>query len=322
MSKHIRHQIIRSILLSFAIASVAWAQPVLDATYAPGVNTSFIQNSATVTRAAVLPVATGANVNWSFTLSGSQLYSYAFYDDVFSLSPASPYYGATLFRNHGGNDSAFFTLSAGGLYYLGLSQGIAFRNYYRPGQLYLPYGLAFGQIRLDSAVFYDALTGSGVGRREVDSLEYAGYGSLALNGLTYTDVILLKETKGYYNGQWVHTGVDPYTHYRWHIQGAGNPILQIDVPAGSGAPFATYLSNVVAPVAVRTTRQLPLTASPNPGSHTLTLTETATGMVRVHAADGKHVELPCRAGSVDIGCLTPGIYMLELGGRQVRFVKQ
>ena len=292
------------------------AQPILNGAYAPTAGERFTFGTSR-TRTIALPE--GPNQDWTYTfIAGGTTYPCS----VDSARPANTptVYAAATWLYHIGTSNVWMREADTGLIYLG--------NYYggyhapNPPVTFFPYGLAFGQGKVQH--YYEIDTTTHGGNYTVDTVVYAGYGTLTLNGRVFSDCVLItSHTAGYSSPD---TTTSPfalaYVHtekliYAPHV---GYTLIDYteEYTPGSTAPAYRlyYINNLATSLAPPKAEVLRLWPSPATGSVCLTVPGASpySGPIAIYTVAGRHIAtLPCHAGRADVSHLLPGLYMVETG---------
>lgn len=312
------------------LAAAAGAQPVFNRSYGPAVGQQFVLRYANTQEYDQLNVRFGANQSWNFNFDrfdSSQItivdaatapYRTDFPDadavaSVGGVFPSYTYFKTTNEAVRGlGNvvDLGSFTLKS-------------INN--APYSAILPYSLTYGGTYTDSTYFRSiGSTGSQDGYQK-DTLQYVAYGTLRLNGTTYTDVSVIKQRYYNYNTQGAYTAHGEIQS--WFASGYSYPLVTMEVYFDStsnllkAAP-SYYVSGVTS--ARPTAERSALRFAPNPAADFVLIEGLAPNVstVTIVSTIGSRQSLPVTEGRINISALEPGVYWIEHGTRRSRLVKE
>lgn len=316
--------------VALLLAVAVQAQPVFNSSYSPQIGASFVLRYANTQEYDPLNISFGANRSWTFNFDRFDSNAVTIVDPANTpFSSDYPDANGAAYTSGSFPSYSFFQTTASGLNSLGSTidlGSIVLKSINNaPYAAVLPYGLTYGGTYTDSTYFRSVGgTGSQNGYQK-DTLHYVAYGTLRLNGITYTDVSLIQQRYYNYNTQGVYTARGEIQS--WFASRYSYPLVTMEVYFDSIANLRkaapTYLVN--RPTSARPTAQRAiLRVAPNPAVGFVRIEGMAPGKqtVTVISALGARQSLPVQQGQIDVSALAPGVYWVEQGGRRARLVKE
>ena len=329
----------RKFLLStaaLAIGATAIAQPILNTGFGPSPGTVFSPQRTLDTAVAL---STGPRQNWSIILTPAPGTVYPITVHEGAGTPRLPYFYQSNFY-HSQPGPSFTTLSyllndtARGLFTLGEDYQNGLDICARPVPR-LPYYVPFGQSKTFISLSYDSSSPQSQIHflKDYDTLTYAGYGTLTLNGAVYQNCVLIEQRVVTYINRHGRDTSQGFTLFNriWgsliYAPGIGYPIVAKGYSMlGGNTPSVSYLSDVI----IANRELLSYDASwiwPNPARSFVKIgLDLHQPLYILNAVDGTHTTLPYANNQADLSSLPPGLYILETEhqGRRyrARVVKQ
>lgn len=312
------------------LAAMASAQPVFNSSYSPRIGTSFTLRYANTQEYDPLNITFGANRSWIFNFDRFDSNQVTIVDPA-TTPFAADYRDATAAAFTEGTfpGYTFFQTSSTALNSMGstidLGSIVLKSINSAPYAAILPFSLTYGNTYTDST-YFRSIGGFGAQNGyQKDTLRYVGYGTLRLNGSTYSDVSLIQQRYYSYNTQGVYTAHGEIQS--WFAAGYAYPLVTMEVFLDSATNVRkaapSYVINhttTARPVEMRTG----LNFAPNPASGIVRLEGLAPGTQSVQLINSLGVcqSLPVSAGQVDVSALAPGVYWVQHGTRRERLIRQ
>lgn len=207
------------------ISLQAISQPVLTNAMNPTVGHTTTQLNADTT--GITPGNAGANVTWNFTLSTSTSNSQTMVSPS-STPYASSFPTATAAYGQGGT-YVYYRASSSMSELIGLANS-TFTMVYSDPQKMITYPSNYGNSFTDNLSSNYTISGFPATRTGTVTYTYDGYGTLNLNGVTYSNVARIKYTQDITDniGGGMSTTNLVSTSYAWYANGAAkDPLLTI-----------------------------------------------------------------------------------------------
>jgi hypothetical protein len=310
-------------LLGGIAPSFAQTAPVLNAdNFAPVVGSTVkLQNARRVANIDSLTLDTGQNFNLTYEFAPTYNLNVTLYPYNLQLSRAASFPTAT-YAYEGGPSATrtlYYRQDAEGISQIG-EDAYILTTFFDPGIVQIPFGLSYGQTKI---YHYEYLAQINTVtppllryKRVSDTITYAGYGSVILNGVNHENCVLIRHKTGSRDTAAGATAATLNTIWTWYKPRLVYPLLQFSYAPSEPASI-TYAVNIVTTVAPALGQKLHV--YPNPAKGKLVL-DGQSNEVRLISSTGAVYMRPVHMGQADLTGLAPGLYVVHYDQRQAKLV--